>query len=130
MSGIFILAAMVFAHILDDFVIQSSMMGKLKRRDFWVNHAKELGHPTKYSKDYIPALVVHSLSWAFMIMFPLAIIVDFNVGIAWLVALLVNAVIHGVTDDAKANRGRINLIQDQAIHFVQIIITFGVMVNL
>ena len=40
---------------------------------------------------------------------------------AW---FMLNVIIHGVIDDTKANKFKINLITDQMIHLVQIIVTW------
>ena len=37
---------------------------------------------------------------------------------------IVNIMIHSVVDDLKANRKKINLIEDQFIHLVQITVTW------
>ena len=35
-----------------------------------------------------------------------------------------NLIVHMVTDNAKANLGKINLIQDQLIHMTQLVVTW------
>ena len=37
---------------------------------------------------------------------------------------LVNAAIHAIIDDLKANKKKINLVIDQSLHIIQILITF------
>lgn len=66
---------------------------------------------------------MHSFSWAFMIMLPIIVISGFKIGMPFIIAFIVNTVIHGVVDDLKANKMKINLVQDQVIHVAQIIIT-------
>jgi hypothetical protein len=43
---------------------------------------------------------------------------------AYGVAILANMLIHGIVDDMKANRKKINLIVDQLIHLAQVVITW------
>jgi hypothetical protein len=45
-----------------------------------------------------------------------------------LLTFAINWSIHAIVDDLKANKKAINLIQDQSIHLVQIILTWGIYV--
>ena len=65
---------------------------------------------------------MHSLSWAFMVMLPIIIILRGELDWMWIM-LPVNTAIHFIVDDTKANKKKINLIQDQLIHLIQILIT-------
>lgn len=118
MSG-FVLASMLFMHVVDDYYLQG-ILANLKQRSYWEEHAPD--HMYRY--DYLVALLMHSLSWSFCIMLPAVA----SRGFAWnsdVTALFAfNIVVHTVVDDAKANRRKINLITDQAIHLVQILMTF------
>lgn len=58
-----------------------------------------------------------------MIMLPIFIYLKFNIGLLWIV-LIVNMVMHAIIDDLKANRRKLNLIQDQTIHLIQIVATW------
>lgn len=115
----------ILLHIIDDFVLQPVCLSKLKQKKIWVEHEN---YSDKYKNDYKMALFIHSLSWSIMIMFPLLLL---NTNIFFLSGiLLLNIVIHYIVDNEKANNFKINLIQDQIIHFVQIIfmyVIFGVM---
>ena len=114
----FIVLLMIFCHIVDDYYLQG-WLASAKQKKYWQENA-----PDKiYRFDYIWALIMHSFSWAFMIMLPVAYSLSFNVGISFVIALLVNVVVHGITDDLKANKRKINLWQDQMIHLLQIAIT-------
>ena len=75
-------------------------------------------------RDYIMALIMHSFSWAFMIMLPIAISTGFSFSWLYVIAIPINTVIHAIVDDLKANKPKINLIQDQSIHIAQILITY------
>lgn len=121
MSVFFILVLMIFMHIVDDYYLQG-WLASAKQKKWWQDNA-----PQKlYRHDYIMALIMHSFSWAFMIMLPIAIDRKFAVTWVYAVALIVNATVHGIVDNLKANKLKINLIQDQSIHITQIVITFTI----
>ncbi len=63
----------------------------------------------------------------FMIMFPIAVTMSFNISWFFLVYFLLNVFVHALVDDLKANRKKINLWHDQLIHMVQIAVTAAVM---
>lgn len=115
----------ILLHIIDDFVLQPVCLSKLKQKKIWVEHEN---YSDKYKNDYKMALFIHSLSWSIMIMLPLLLL---NTNVFFLSGiLLLNIVIHYIVDNEKANNFKINLIQDQIIHFAQIIfmyVIFGVM---
>ena len=120
MSIWFILAAMIFLHIIDDYVLQAPCLCDLKQKSFWEKNA-----PAKlYKTDYLCALLMHGLSWSFMIMLPIAVAINFNVDINFFLMFIINAVFHAAVDDLKANKYRINLWQDQLTHIGQIVVTF------
>lgn len=119
----FILLLMLFLHIIDDYKLQG-ILASMKQKKWWLEHKdyKEI-----YKNDYLIALVEHSFSWAFMIMLPIAIYLNFNID-RWLHVYIINMLIHAYVDDLKANRFKINLITDQLIHIMQIIITWAAFV--
>lgn len=119
MSEPFVLLAMLFCHVIDDFCLQG-ILASMKQKEWWEKNAPE----SLYDKDYIWALIVHSFSWSFMIMLPIFISNSFQVGGAEIVVLILNTVCHAKVDDLKANAKNINLWIDQAIHCVQILWTF------
>ena len=120
MSIYFILAAMIFLHIIDDYCLQAPCLCDLKQKSFWEKNA-----PQKlYRNDYLCALLMHGLSWSFMIMLPIAAVLTFNVSLNFFFMFIANAVFHAATDDLKANKYCINLWTDQLIHIGQIIVTF------
>ncbi|MCM1235742.1 MAG: hypothetical protein NC489_37075 [Ruminococcus flavefaciens] len=110
---------MIFLHIVDDYFLQSAWLSNGKQKSWWQLHAPD----PFYKHDYLMALAMHSLSWSFMIMIPVAWSKNFDVGPLFLVIFLLNALIHGVVDDLKANKKMLNLIQDKLIHMVQIMFT-------
>lgn len=120
------LFSMLFCHVIDDYYSQG-ILANLKQKIFWEKNA-----PDKlYRYDYIMALFMHSFSWSFMILLPVVvyhwwIVQDFEVFIQtkYVLCLFVNLMIHGIVDDLKANRHKINLIHDQSIHMIQIVVTW------
>ena len=126
MSKPFIVLLMIFCHIIDDYRLQGNL-ADFKQKKWWtklfdkenIDEEKR----KKYSHDYIAALIMHSLSWSFMIMLPIAYFFSFKPPVAFFVVYAANTLIHAVVDDLKANRFKINLITDQAIHLIQVGIT-------
>ena len=118
---LFILFVMIFAHIVDDYYLQG-ILASLKQKLWWEN---QKNYKPLYKYDYIVALIMHAFSWSFMIAFP---ILYFGFTKWIIVAIILNTIVHGVVDDLKANKGKINLIIDQSIHIVQIVITWILMV--
>lgn len=116
---LFILLCMLFCHIIDDYYLQG-WLASAKQKSWWEKNA-----PDKlYKHDYLMALFMHSFSWTFMIMLPLTVF-TIIVGGTWYPALyLVNLIIHFVIDDLKANKKKINLVQDQFVHMIQIVGTW------
>jgi len=74
------------------------------------------------------ALYEHAFSWSFMISLPLLVIAiwenDSSLYYSIFMFYIFNTLCHAYIDDLKANQRRINLIQDQLVHFVQIFITW------
>lgn len=116
---IFILISMLFLHIVDDYYLQG-WLASAKQRSWWESNAPY----SLYKCDYIMALFCHSFSWSFMINLPI-VIYSLYTGDTWYAsALVINLFIHMFVDNEKANRKTINLIQDQCIHFAQIVATW------
>lgn len=110
--------SMIFCHIVDDYYLQG-WLASAKQKKWWEQNA-----PDKlYRFDYIMALVCHSFSWSFMIMLPWIIYAGSSLNFA-LITIPLNTIIHAIVDDLKANKHKLNLIQDQLIHLAQIILTF------
>ena len=118
MNVAFTLLLMIFLHIVDDYYLQG-VLANMKQKQWWQDNAPA----SLYRYDYIIALMMHSMSWAFMIMLPIAIKMSFDVGGLFVGVWIVNAIIHGVVDDLKANKHKINLIHDQSVHMAQIVLT-------
>ena len=109
---------MIFFHIVDDYYLQG-WLASAKQKKYWQENAPEF----LYKYDYIWALIMHSFSWSFMIMLPIAYNLSFNINFAFLIAFVLNVIIHAIIDDLKANKRKINLWIDQIIHLCQITIT-------
>lgn len=125
MSKTFVLLAMVFCHIVDDYYLQAvGPLASMKQRKWW-----DENYPQKlYKHDYLVALLMHSLSWTFMVMLPISFYLAWNVGSGFVVLFVTNTLIHALVDHAKANLLKINLIVDQTIHILQIVVTFLLLV--
>ena len=119
MNVIFVLLSMMFCHIVDDYYLQGKL-ALFKQRSWWEEKAPD----EMYKYDYIVGLIIHSFSWAFMVMMPVAVSQEFQIGSIFMVILIINTVVHAIVDDLKANKRKINLITDQLVHVCQIIITF------
>lgn len=118
------LLCMIFCHIADDYYLQG-ILAKLKQKFFWKMNAPD----KMYEYDYIIALIMHSLSWSFMVMLPLLVNFDFYPPALFFVLYAVNTAVHSIVGDLKANKRQINLIADQSIHIVQILATLLLLVK-
>lgn len=124
-----ILFIMLFLHIVDDYVLQG-ILASMKQKKWWQEHAAaEL-----YKNDYLIALYTHAFSWSFVITLPLLIIAfisGYELYFLFLTLMyIINTIIHGFVDNLKANKLKINLIQDQCVHYIQIVITWGLFILL
>lgn len=122
MSKSFIFMFMIFCHIVDDYYLQG-WLASAKQKKYWEENAPD----KMYKHDYIWALIMHSFSWAFMIMLPIAYVMNFSIPFKFVTVFVANILIHACVDDLKANRKKINLIQDQTIHLMQIYLTFMIL---
>lgn len=131
MYKILLLLTMIFLHIVDDYYLQG-WLASAKQKSYWEQNAPD----ELYKHDYIMALFMHSFSWSFMIMVVPSVYTLINTtntnNASLVIALffLINLCIHMVVDNSKANLKKINLVQDQLCHLVQILITWVVFVVL
>ena len=124
MSKPFVVLLMVFFHIVDDYYLQG-ILASMKQRSWWKENA-----PDKlYRNDYLIALAMHSFSWTFMVMLPVAAHMSFTPSTMFYTIFVANAAIHSYVDNLKANRHRINLITDQTSHIVQILFTAALLLK-
>ena len=119
MNNAFIFLLMIFCHIVDDYYLQG-WLASAKQKKYWEENAPD----KMYKHDYIWALIMHSFSWTFMVMLPVAYAMGFNIDLLFMVVFVCNILLHAITDNAKANDMTINLIHDQIMHLVQIVLTF------
>lgn len=113
-----LLYIMFLMHFIDDFCLQTHWLSKGKQKEWWKDNAPD----KMYKYDYIMALVCHSFEWAIMVFLPMSF---YGISVQSIsICIVINALIHGIIDDLKANRHKLNLIQDQLLHFSQIIITY------
>ena len=123
MSKGFVFILMIFCHIVDDYYLQG-ILSQMKQIEWWKKNAPE----RMYENDWVIALTMHSFSWAFMIMLPIAIWQQFDLSTGYYIAFIANMLVHLVTDNLKANMKSINLMTDQSVHFAQILFTFIILV--
>lgn len=119
MNGLFILLSMMFCHIVDDYYLQGKL-ALFKQKSWWQENAPD----QLYKYDYIVGLIMHSFSWAFMVMLPVAVSQEFQIDAVFMIMFITNTIVHAIVDDLKANKRKINLVTDQSIHIGQIIVTF------
>lgn len=119
MNLLFIGLWMMFNHVLDDYALQG-ILAQMKQRAWWEENAPD----AMYENDFVAALAAHAFSWTFMIMLPVTYVAELNIGLSFILAFCVNMFIHAIVDDMKANKKRINLVTDQAIHLAQIFVTW------
>ena len=119
MNAAFVFLWMIFFHVVADYNLQG-WLASAKQKSYWEANAPE----ELYKNDYVCALIMHSISWSFMIMLPIAYYLGFTIGQEFIIMFLVNVVFHVIIDNAKANWKLINLWTDQVAHILQIVITF------
>ena len=112
-----IILCMLFAHIVDDYYLQG-ILAKLKQKSWWQENAPN----SMYKYDYIVGLFMHSFSWTFMITLPF--IITRTIDTLFILVFIINIIIHAYVDNLKCNKLKINLIEDQSIHIIQIIFTY------
>lgn len=121
------LIGMIFLHIVDDYYLQG-WLASAKQKEWWKQNAPN----PLYKYDYVMALFMHSFSWSFMVMllptyYALNSQYAEDIGVVAgqvIVTFILNLITHMITDNAKANQRKINLIQDQTIHMIQIVVTW------
>ena len=112
-----ILILMLLGHLVSDYTLQG-WLADGKQRKWWQKLVPNGELPRKYKYDYIAALICHALYWSIFICAP------FYASSHFLPAIIFNTWAHALVDDLKANRGVLNLIQDQLLHLIQILVTF------
>lgn len=121
---VLLLIGMLFFHIIDDYYLQG-FLASAKQKSWW---EKNFPNPL-YKHDYIMALIEHAFSWTVMIHIPIVVyVITYGIEVPNLITAYIiffgNIVFHAIIDHSKANLLKINLIQDQIMHVVQIICTW------
>lgn len=119
MNTTFVLLWMLFFHVVADYNLQG-WLASAKQKSYWETNAPD----ELYKHDYICALIMHSISWTFMVMLPIAYAQGFNINKTFAILFTINTLFHAIIDDQKANRKSINLWHDQLFHIMQIVLTF------
>lgn len=120
MDKIFILLCMIFMHIFADFNLQGCL-SDLKQKEYW-KQVNSTYNTDTYKNDWIPSLLAHSFVWSFCVVLPL---IAYGLLSEWLIVLFIwNIIIHFSVDNAKCNEFKINLVEDQSLHLIQIIVTW------
>lgn len=118
-----ILFIMIFCHLIDDYKLQG-ILANMKQRKWW----KENADKYLYRNDYKMALIEHAFSWSFTTTLPFLVIAFIQnnslLAILLIVNYIINTAIHAFVDDLKANKFKINLVEDQLAHLLQIICTW------
>ena len=118
-----ILFIMIFCHLIDDYKLQG-ILANMKQRKWW----KENADKYLYRNDYKMALIEHAFSWSFTTTLPFLVIAFIQnnelLAVLLIVSYIINTVIHAFVDDLKANKFKINLVEDQLAHLLQIICTW------
>ena len=109
-------------HIFADFNMQiGAGLDKFKQWRWWWDQIPSHGDWKKYKDDYKVALLLHSYQWSLVTCLPLIMCG----GWVYLSSVAAHAAVHCVVDDLKANRMFINLVQDQAIHALQVLLIWA-----
>ena len=135
---IFILFLMLLMHYIEDFHLQGCL-ANLKQKKWWEKqisnidmHSHYILEHSIYRNDYKMSLFAHSIENALFVMLPLIIdmlISEFihclqNTWILFIPSTILICVSHYLIDDSKANKMKINLIQDQLYHLCIILLIF------
>lgn len=130
MKALFVFIEMIFCHCFADYFLQG-ILASMKQKKWWAKQAPNISEfeKSKYINDYKAALIAHSIEWTFVVQIPLFIFVvqsyyAFAEGLMYLLLFIYNAIAHYVIDDYKANKHKINLIQDQRLHLIQILLSW------
>lgn len=113
------LFCMIFMHIIADYIVQTDLLAKLKVNRNWDQIRKD-NPQFKWKYDYVMVLFLHSFSWTFMIMIPV-LLIDLDLRFI-LGNIVLHTILHMEIDDMKANQHSITFLEDQLLHFVQILV--------
>ena len=118
--NVFTFLCIVCLHIIADYLMQNKFLSDYKQKKNWKPYVEQ---NKSYKNDYIMVLVTHAFLWSFITFLPLYII-NVNESIKSILVIILNTVVHAFIDNLKCNKLRINLIQDQLFHLMQMLVTF------
>lgn len=119
----------LLGHYFADFTLQGCL-AQMKQKQWWIDtinkynseHASNPIDLALYRKDWRTSLFAHGLYWSLVTFLPIILFV--NASDFFLISIVfINAMVHAVIDDMKANLHMITLKQDQTLHFIQISLT-------
>lgn len=119
----------LLGHYFADFTLQGCL-AQMKQKQWWIDtinkynseHTSNPIDPALCRKDWRTSLFAHGLYWSLVTFLP--IILFINTSDFFLISIVfINAMVHAVIDDMKANLHMITLKQDQTWHFIQISLT-------
>ena len=126
-QGLLILFIMIFCHIIDDYKLQG-ILANMKQRKWWIENANK----SLYQNDYKMALIEHAFSWSFTTTLPFLVIAFIQnnglLAVLLIISYIINTAIHAFVDNLKANKFKINLVEDQLVHLTQIICTWIILI--
>jgi hypothetical protein len=132
MNFVVLLISMLFCHILADFNMQG-MLKYFKQESYWKKLFINKRYPNlDKENDYVVALLIHSIMWTFMMNLPIILMyyagkLEINT-VFFVFELIVNFIIHTIVNDKKANNFELTFTEDQTIHFLQIFITWVIII--
>lgn len=118
--------SVILLHIIDDFILQQlGNLNNFKQKKFWEPYNKEYNN--RYVVDYHMGLIIHCMSWGIMVHLPLFFFGN-TPEMVILISFLIHSVVHGIIDHNKCNKYKLSLVEDQLLHFIQLvyIIVIGV----
>lgn len=125
MVKLIVLILMIEMHILADYKTPDCLQN-FKQQKWWKDN-----FPNKdwWKTEFIVGLGLHAFQWALFIMIPPVSYTLYTdpakPGINSLPSIFIlNILIHAYVDHLKANKGKLSLIEDQLMHFIQIIVTW------
>lgn len=127
---IFVVLLMFLMHYIEDFHVQGCL-ANLKQKTWWIKECKkENVDSKKYKDDFKMSLFAHSFENAIFVMLPMTIDMLIsehfktlsNTWFLFIPAIIFLTSSHYLIDDAKANKLKINLVQDQLAHIACILL--------
>jgi hypothetical protein len=119
MKGFYLI---LLLHFIADFTLQGCL-ANLKQKKWWIAECEKYNVDfSKYKYDYICGLICHALYWTLITFAPVIFFTNLS-AIRLAIVVVGNMCLHAVIDHIKANKFRINLVEDQFLHLGQIILT-------